>query len=59
MSEIKLNTETFNWHHRMPKIFEDHHDIISRGRREAEEHLKVLDTVCALYTSWGILYCYS
>ena len=49
MSEIKLNTETFNWHYRMPKIFEDHHEIITRGRREAEEHLKVCRKLCCVY----------
>ena len=41
MAEMKLNAETFRWMERMPPILEEHLDIISRSRREAEEGLKV------------------
>lgn len=41
MSEIKLNAETFRWLDRIPAILEEHSNIISRSRREAEEGLKV------------------
>lgn len=40
-SEIHLNVETFNWYNRMPKIFEEHEEIITRSRREAEDGLKL------------------
>ena len=41
MSELKLNAETFRWVERIPPILDEHADIISRSRREAEEGLKV------------------
>ena len=41
MSELKLNAETFRWMERIPPILDEHADIISRSRREAEEGLKV------------------
>lgn len=41
MSEMKLNAETFRWIERIPPILDEHADIISRSRREAEEGLKV------------------
>ncbi len=41
ISEMKLNTDTFRWIERMPPILEEHVDIITRSRREAEEGLKV------------------
>ena len=40
-SDIHLNQETFNWYNRMPNIFDEHEEIITRSRREAEEGLKV------------------
>ncbi len=40
-SEIHLNTETFNWYNRMPKIFEENEEIMQQSRKEAEDGLKV------------------
>ena len=45
-TELHLNTETFNWFNRMPKIFEEHEEIISQSRREAEDGLKVSLLIC-------------
>ena len=40
-SELHLNTETFNWYNRMPKIFEENEEIMNQSRKEAEDGLKV------------------
>lgn len=53
MSEIKLNAETFRWLDRIPAILEEHSNIISRSRREAEEGLKVrIFLWWKLWTHW-------
>ena len=41
VSDLRLNSETFRWLERMPPILEEHRDITTRSRREAEEALKV------------------
>ena len=54
-SELRLNSETFSWLSRIPPILEEHKQLISQSRREAEEGLKVkthalsLNTVVMLY----------
>ena len=40
-AEMRLNTNTFMWHGRMPAIFEEHRLIISEKRSQYEEALKV------------------
>ena len=40
-AEMRLNAEAFNWHSRMPPIFEDHEEIIDSSKRQAENALKV------------------
>lgn len=40
-AEMRLNTNTFMWHDRMPAIFEEHKLIISEKRQQYEEALKV------------------
>ena len=40
-SEMKLNVDTFRWLERIPPILEEHHDIITRSRKEKEDALKV------------------
>ena len=40
-SEVRLNVDTFRWLERIPPILEEHHDIITRSRREKEDALKV------------------
>jgi dynein heavy chain len=40
-SEMKLNTDTFRWMERIPPILQEHHDIITRSRKEKEDALKV------------------
>lgn len=40
-SELRLNSETFSWLSRIPPILEEHKQLISQSRREAEEGLKV------------------
>ena len=38
---MRLNSEAFNWHSRMPPIFEEHEEIIGTSKRQAENALKV------------------
>lgn len=40
-SEMRLNSNTFQWHGRMPAIFEEHKLIIGEKRAQYEEALKV------------------
>lgn len=40
-SELRLNSETFSWLSRIPPILEEHKQLITQSRREAEEGLKV------------------
>ena len=40
-AEMRLNSEAFNWHSRMPPIFEEHDEIINASKRQAENALKV------------------
>ena len=40
-AEMRLNSNTFMWHGRMPAIFEEHRLIISEKRTQYEEALKV------------------
>ena len=40
-AEMRLNSEAFNWHSRMPPIFEEHDEIIGASKRQAENALKV------------------
>ena len=40
-AEMRLNTNTFMWHDRMPAIFEEHKLIVSEKRHQYEEALKV------------------
>ena len=47
-SDIYLNQETFNWHNRMPKIFEEHEEIVRQSQKEAEDGLKVSCTANVL-----------
>ncbi len=41
-SELRLNSETFSWLSRIPPILDEHKQLITQSRREAEEGLKVL-----------------
>ena len=40
-SELRLNSETFSWLSRIPPILDEHKQLITQSRREAEEGLKV------------------
>ena len=40
-AEMRLNSNTFMWHGRMPAIFEEHRLIISEKKTQYEEALKV------------------
>ena len=40
-AEMRLNTNTFMWHGRMPAIFEEHRLIISEKKAQYEDALKV------------------
>ena len=44
-SELRLNSETFSWLSRIPPILDEHKQLITQSRREAEEGLKVHLTV--------------
>ena len=41
-AEMRINSEAFNWHSRMPPIFEEHEEIIGASKRQAENALKVI-----------------
>eukprot|EP00116_Pleurobrachia_bachei_P013049 sb/3473311/ len=40
-AEMRINSEAFNWHSRMPPIFEEHEEIIGASKRQAENALKL------------------
>ena len=44
-AEMRLNSNTFMWHGRMPAIFEEHRLIISEKRTQYEEALKVKSSI--------------
>ena len=44
-AEMRLNSEAFNWHSRMPPIFEEHDEIINASKRQAENALKVISVL--------------
>ena len=41
LSDLRLNSETFRWIERIPSILDEHREISTRSRREAEDALKV------------------
>jgi len=41
-SEIRLNSNTFTWHGRMPAIIDEHKTIMAEKRAQYEDALKVL-----------------
>ncbi len=38
---MKLNTKTFQWHAKMPKVFEEHDGIIKEKTAEYQKALKL------------------
>ena len=40
-SEMRLNSETFQWLQRIPSVLQEHRELITKSRREAEDALKV------------------
>ena len=40
-TELRLNTDMFNWYTRMPTVFEEHDQIMQQSRTDAENSLKV------------------
>ncbi len=40
-AEMKLNTKTFQWHAKMPKVFEEHDGIIKEKTAEYQKALKL------------------
>ena len=57
-SEMRMNSETFQWLQRIPSVLEEHREIITRSRREAEEALKVcVVCVCVCVCVVGVCGC--
>ena len=51
--DMQRNAETLKWLDRIYPIFDEHIEIITRGRREAEEALKVSTaSSCTVCHSW-------
>jgi dynein heavy chain len=40
-AEMKLNTKTFQWHAKMPKVFEEHESIVKEKTAEYQQALKL------------------
>ena len=40
-AEMKLNTKTFQWHAKMPKVFQEHESIIKEKTNEYQDALKL------------------
>ena len=40
-AEMKLNTKTFQWHAKMPEVFEEHNQIIKDKTMEYQKALKL------------------
>jgi dynein heavy chain len=40
-AEMKLNTKTFQWHAKMPKVFEEHEKIVQDKTKEYQKALKL------------------
>ena len=45
-ADMRLNSNTFQWHGRMDTIFEEHRLIISEKRTQYEDALKVYISLC-------------
>ena len=41
-ADMRLNNSVFQWHFRMPEVFEEHKKIINANRVQYENSLKVL-----------------
>ena len=42
-AEMRLNSSTFQWHERMPEIFNEHRQIVDEKTSQYQEGLKVWD----------------
>lgn len=52
---MRLNNSVFQWHFRMPEVFEEHKKIINANRLQYENSLKVQSDSIITLTQQGIL----
>lgn len=51
---MRLNNSVFQWHFRMPEVFEEHKKIINANRLQYENSLKVQSDSIITLTQEGI-----
>ena len=54
-ADMRLNNSVFQWHFRMPEVFEEHKKIINANRLQYENSLKVQSDSIITLTQQGIL----